>query len=53
MLPKASPNIQTTSPQPTLARPASRDKEPREAASIQTPVPIWIHTADAPACIGW
>ena len=50
--PKDSPNTQTTSPQPTLASPASRDQVPREAASIQTPIPTWIHTADAPACIG-
>ena len=35
-----------------LASPASRDSGPRGAASIQTPIPTWIHTADAPACIG-
>ena len=39
-------------PSPTLASPASRDNGPREAASSQTPIPTWIHTADAPACIG-
>ena len=52
MPPKDSPNTQTTRPQPTLASPASRDSGPRAAASSQTPIPTWIHTADAPACIG-
>ena len=52
MPPKDSPNTQTTSPQPTLASPASRDQVPWAATSIQMPIPAWIHTADAPACIG-
>ena len=50
--PKDSPKAQTTRPQPTLTRPASRDQLPRGAASSQTPIPIWIHTDAAPACIG-
>ena len=50
--PNDSPKTQTTRPQPTLASPASRDSRPRGAASIQMPIPTWIHTADAPACIG-
>ena len=53
MPPKASPNTQTTSPQPALASPASRDSGPRAAVSIHRPIPTWIHTAEAPACIGW
>ena len=52
MPPKDSPNTQTTSPQPTLASPASRDQVPCAATSSQMPMPAWIHTADAPACIG-
>ena len=52
MPPKDSPNTQTTRPQPTLASPASRDSGPRAATSSQTPIPTWIHTAAAPACIG-
>ena len=35
-----------------LTRPASRDSGPREAAISQMPMPTWIHTAEAPACIG-
>jgi hypothetical protein len=53
MPPKASPNTQTTRPQPTLASPASRDHDPWGAAISQTPIPIWIQTAAAPAWIGW
>ena len=52
MLPKASPNTQTTRPQPTLASPASRESGPRAASIIHRPSPTWIHTAEAPACIG-
>ena len=51
--PNASPKTQTTRPQATLASPASLESGPWAAASSQTPTPIWIHTADAPACIGW
>ena len=50
--PNDSPNTHTTSPQPTLASPASRDSRPRAAASSQMPIPTWIHTEAAPACIG-
>ena len=53
MPPKDSPNTHTTRPQPTLTRPASRDSGPRAAASSHMPMPTWIHTAEAPACIGW
>jgi hypothetical protein len=53
MPPKASPNTQTSRPQATLASPASRDHDPRCAAISQTPIPIWIQTAEAPAWIGW
>ena len=52
MPPKASPNTHTTRPQPTLASPASRDSGPRDATISQRPMPTWIHTAEAPACIG-
>ena len=52
MPPKASPKTQTTRPQPTLASPASRDSGPRAATISHRPIPTWIHTADAPACIG-
>ena len=51
--PKDSPNTQTTSPQPALASPASRDAAPRGAASSHSPIPAWIHTVAAPAWIGW
>ena len=50
--PNDSPNTHTTSPHPALASPASRDSGPRAAASIQMPIPTWIHTAAAPACSG-
>ena len=50
--PNDSPNTHTTSPQPTLASPASRDSGPRAATSSQMPIPTWIHTEAAPACIG-
>jgi hypothetical protein len=53
MPPNDSPKTHTTSPQPALASPARRDSGPRAEASIQMPIPTWIHTADAPACIGW
>ena len=50
--PNDSPKTHTTSPQPALASPARRDSGPWAEASIQMPMPTWIHTADAPACIG-
>ncbi len=50
--PNDSPKTQTTSPQATLTSPASRDQGPRTAVSIQMPIPAWIQTAAAPACIG-
>ena len=53
MPPNASPNAQTTRPQPTLVSPASLDHGPRRAVISQTPIPIWIQTAAAPAWIGW
>ena len=53
MAPKASPNTHTTRPQPTLAKPASRDQRPRGATSSQIPMPSWIHTAAAAASTGW
>src|SRR5579862_5660840 len=51
--PNDSPNTHTTSPQPALASPASRDSIPRGAASSQTPSPTWIHTVAEPAGTGW
>ena len=51
--PKDSPHTHTTSPQAMLASPASLDQRPRAAASSQMPSPAWIHTAEAPAWIGW
>ena len=53
MPPNASPNTQTTRPQPMLASAASRDHHPRGAVISKTPIPIWIQTAEAPALIGW
>ena len=50
--PNDSPKAHTTKPQPTLTRPARRDSGPRGAASSQIPIPTWIQTAEAPACIG-
>src|SRR5260221_4634708 len=50
--PKDSPNTHTTRPHAPLASPASRDNGPRTAASIQIPIPAWIHTTAAPACSG-
>jgi len=50
--PNDSPNTHTTRPQPTLTSPARRDIAPRGAARIQMPIPTWIHTAAAAACIG-
>ena len=47
MPPKASPKTQTTRPQPTLTTPANCDSRPRFAISSRTPMPTWIHTADA------
>src|SRR5215472_19381012 len=51
--PNASPNTQTTSPQPALARPPSRDGQPDGAAISHAPIPNWIQTVAAPACTGW
>ena len=53
MPPKASPNTQTTSPQPALTSPAILDDQPAGAAISHAPMPSWIHTAAAPAWIGW
>ena len=53
MPPKASPKTHTMSPQPALAKPASRDHRPRGATSSQRPSPSWIHTEAAAAWIGW
>ena len=51
--PKASPKIQTSRPQPTLASPPNWDHRPRAAVSSQMPMPIWIQTAAAAALTGW
>ena len=51
--PKASPKTQTTRPQPALTSPASLDDQPAGAAISHAPMPSWIHTAAAPAWIGW
>ena len=53
MPPKLSPKIHTTIPQTTVASPARRDQFPRGATRSQMPRPIWIHTAEAGAVIGW
>ena len=47
--PNDSPKAHTSRPQATLASPASRPEMPRGAASSHSPIPIWIHTAAAPA----
>ena len=50
--PNDSPNTHTTSPQATLASPASLDHGPRAATTSQAPIPTWIHTVAAPAVTG-
>ena len=53
MPPSASPKTHTTSAQPALAAPPSRDQRPLGATRSQRPSPIWIQTADEAAWIGW
>ena len=53
MPPKLSPKTQTMRPQAILESPARRDQLPRGATRSHTPIPTWIHTAEAGAVMGW
>src|SRR5215469_10532794 len=53
MPPNASPKVHTTSPQPVLTSPATRDQRGLAADSSQTPIPSWIQTAPDAASTGW
>ena len=53
MPPKASPNTQTASPQPTLASAPNLAHGPCRANSSHRPIPTWIQTVAAAIWTGW